>query len=189
MERMMRKVWSRKKGFTLIELLIVVAIIGILAGIAIPNFLGARTKARVSRAFSDMEAIATAEEMYMMDEDHYADQITTLINNDYLKNIPNCPFGDGDYSLFTSPDTSPTMFVILCDGPHSPTGGAASNASVEWDPRIRGAIGGWNGATDQAYYGISLEGTTQADGTNTDWFTPTETEGTADDGILGYGGG
>lgn len=51
----------------MIELLIVVAIIGILAAIAVPNFLNAQTKALVSRAMSDMNAIGTAAEMYAID--------------------------------------------------------------------------------------------------------------------------
>lgn len=54
-------------GFTLIELLIVVAIIGILAAIAVPNFINAQIKAKVSRAQSDLRAIATAVEMYTLD--------------------------------------------------------------------------------------------------------------------------
>lgn len=54
-------------GFTLIELLIVVAIIGILAAIAVPNFLNAQIKAKVSRAQSDLRAIATAVQMYTLD--------------------------------------------------------------------------------------------------------------------------
>ena len=61
----------RTKGFTLIELLIVVAIIGILAAIAIPNFLNAQVRAKVSRAESEMRNIATALETYYIDNNAY----------------------------------------------------------------------------------------------------------------------
>lgn len=60
-----------KSGFTLIELLIVVAIIGILAAIAVPNFINARTKAVLSRVQADMRALSTAAEMYMLDHGTY----------------------------------------------------------------------------------------------------------------------
>lgn len=56
-----------QKGFTLIELLIVVAIIGILAAIAVPNFLNAQLRAKLARVDSDFKAIHTAFEMYRLD--------------------------------------------------------------------------------------------------------------------------
>ncbi len=55
------------RAFTLIELLIVVAIIAILAAIAVPNFLEAQTRARVSRVKNDMRALVTAIEAYTVD--------------------------------------------------------------------------------------------------------------------------
>jgi len=64
-------VLHHKRGFTLIELLIVVAIIGILAAIAVPNFMNARIRAKVSRVQADISAIAKAHEMYYLDNNTY----------------------------------------------------------------------------------------------------------------------
>ncbi len=58
---------SKSHAFTLIELLIVVAIIGILAAIAVPNFLNAQTRARVARVMGDHQAIGSALELYSLD--------------------------------------------------------------------------------------------------------------------------
>ncbi len=57
----------RRSAFTLIELLIVVAIIAILAAIAVPNFLEAQTRSKVTRAVSDMRNVANALETYAVD--------------------------------------------------------------------------------------------------------------------------
>ena len=61
----------RNKGFTLIELLIVVAIIAILAAIAVPNFLEAQTRAKVSRQLSNMRTATVALEAYQVDNNSY----------------------------------------------------------------------------------------------------------------------
>lgn len=61
-----------KRAFTLIELLIVVAIIAILAAIAVPNFLEAQVRAKVSRTVADMRSLATAVESYIIDHNKAA---------------------------------------------------------------------------------------------------------------------
>jgi len=66
----MRRKYLRR-GFTLIELLIVVAIIAILAAIAIPNFLEAQVRSKVSRSKADMRTLATALESYAVEHTKY----------------------------------------------------------------------------------------------------------------------
>ena len=92
----------KTKGFTLIELLIVVAIIGILAAIAVPNFLNAQIRAKVARVQSDLKSLATALESYRLDKNAYPhifpptwmDEryivLTTPVS--YMSSIPRDPF-------------------------------------------------------------------------------------------------
>jgi type IV pilus assembly protein PilA len=65
-----------KKGFTLIELMIVVAIIGILAAIAIPNFLRFQAKSKQSEAKTNLKAIFTAETSYFGENNSFANLST-----------------------------------------------------------------------------------------------------------------
>ncbi len=67
----MFKFLHAKKGFTLIELMIVVAIIGILAAIAIPNFLKYQAKSKQSEAKVNLGAIGTSAESYRAEKDTY----------------------------------------------------------------------------------------------------------------------
>ncbi|MGK7344280.1 MAG: type IV pilin protein [Candidatus Nitrospinota bacterium M3_3B_026] len=69
---------KNREGFTLVELLIVVAIIGILAAIAIPQFAAYREKAYCSSIESDLANFAIAEEAYYTDHDIYASATVDL---------------------------------------------------------------------------------------------------------------
>ena len=67
----MMRALHTKKGFTLIELMIVVAIIGILAAIAIPNFLRFQAKSKQSEAKTNLGSIGTTAESYRVEKDTY----------------------------------------------------------------------------------------------------------------------
>ena len=74
---------KEEKGFTLIELLIVIAIIGFLASIAIPQFAAFRTRSYNSAAESDLKNATTAQETYFVDEQTYAGAIGSITGVTY----------------------------------------------------------------------------------------------------------
>jgi len=82
-----------ENGFTLIELLIVVAIIGIIAAIAVPNLMNAVDKGKQSRTMADIRALAGAIEVYAVDNNTYPrvstySALIPLIQPIYIKSAP-----------------------------------------------------------------------------------------------------
>lgn len=84
---MRRLTGAGQRGFTLIELLIVVAIIAILAAIAVPNFLEAQVRAKLSRVKSDIRTIGVALEAYAVDHNAYP-YFDPDYDHSYLCDIP-----------------------------------------------------------------------------------------------------
>ena len=98
---------NRTSGFTLVEIMIVVAIIGLLAAIAIPNFVKARNTSQANACINNMRQIESGIQQYALEKSKKdSDQITTdsAAIGAYIKGgvLPKCPAGDpyalsGDY--------------------------------------------------------------------------------------------
>jgi type II secretion system protein G len=102
------------KGFTLIELLIVVAIIGIIAAIAIPNLLNAIERGKQKRTMADMRSIGTAIEAYSIDFSFYptaadAGTLAGVLEPVYIKKMP---LQDGWRTAFDV-DSIPDQYTLI----------------------------------------------------------------------------
>src|SRR5437016_230886 len=92
-----------RKGFTLIELLIVVAIIGIIVAIAIPNLLNAIQRAKQKRTMGDMRSIGTAAESYSVDYNAYPPAAAVAIPIVYGALAYSGTTLGGNYNTYVSP--------------------------------------------------------------------------------------
>ena len=108
----MFKMINNKKGFTLIELMIVVAIIGILAAIAIPNFLKYQAKSKQSEAKTNLKGIFTSEQSYMAEKNTFGDFAT----------VNFAPAGDWVATKY---------YAFQVDSTEGPKGNAASVAAYD----------------------------------------------------------
>ena len=135
----------KKKGFTLIELLIVVAIIAILAAIAVPNFLEAQVRSKVSRGRTDVRSCATALEAYGVDYNSYPPMAD--VNSGHVWGAYDATFHSRMPSFLTTPKayiTSLPLDPFLDYNPGFPIAGfryvyynmrehlAASPSSTRW---------------------------------------------------------
>ena len=99
-------------GFTLVEIMIVVAIIGLLAAIAVPNFAQARSNARKGSCINNLRLIDAAKEQYALENNlEEGDTVSTDNVKVYLKGstMPDCPAA-GSYSL-EAVGTPPTCSI------------------------------------------------------------------------------
>jgi type IV pilus assembly protein PilA len=117
LRRIRERIQSEESGFTLIELLVVILIIGILAAIAIPAFLGQREKAQDSEAKSAVRTAASAAKTYYTDNQTYVGMTDTALE----KIEPSLQQGQGATLAVTSPTA--TGYVLTVTSKAGPSGG------------------------------------------------------------------
>ena len=119
----MKRRTSRKGGFTLVEIMIVVAIIGLLAAIAVPNFVKARNTAQATGCINNLRQIDGAKQTWALEKGMGPDATPTeedlgnYIKKDSKNKIPGCP-AQGVYTI-GSVGTLPTCSLSSrSDTPH-----------------------------------------------------------------------
>jgi len=105
-----RATYKQDAGFTLIELMIVMAIIGVLATLAIPSFVGALKHAREAVLKEDLHVMRAAIDSYTMDKQKAPQSLDDLIQDGYLKTIPEDPMTHSKDTWVT--DTSDAMHSL-----------------------------------------------------------------------------
>ena len=106
----MRRMRRQDAGFTLMELMIVMAIIGILATLAIPSFVGAMRSAREAVLREDLHVMRAAIDSYTMDKQKAPQSLDDLIQDGYLRSIPEDPMTNSRETWVT--DTSDTLSSV-----------------------------------------------------------------------------
>ena len=113
---------SRQSGFTLVEIMIVVAIIGLLAAIAIPNFVKARESAQRNACIANLKQIEGAKQQWAVENKMGSNDTPNTSDlygaNLYIKNAPTCP-ANGNYTIGAvanvatcSKNASPDLHVL-----------------------------------------------------------------------------
>ncbi len=97
-------------GFTLIELMIVMAIIGVLAVVAIPSFVGAIRQAKEAALKEDLHVMRDAIDSYTMDKQKAPQSLDDLVTEGYLRAIPEDPFTRAKDTWV--PDTGDSMHSL-----------------------------------------------------------------------------
>lgn len=132
---------KHQNGFTLLEVMVVIAILGLMAALIVPNIMGQSEQAKAKLAKTNMASIASALDLYKLDNHKYpttADGLEALVNRPanapnwnpagYLKSVPEDPWGSP--YVYTSMDGK--KFELVSLGADGAEGGQDYDADIRY---------------------------------------------------------